>query len=355
METNHFSFFKQPNRWGLTILSAVLCLMLTPFFSAIMFIPRMPTFMPLALMMLLAFVGPISTVVCASIITGFFTFLLGPWGMLGALLFLLPVLIATAITCERNLNFWQSSILSSLIMLASEYTILAMVTMITKTDAISAIMNAFVSFFNQNSSLLDQLIDTMLQTGMIGTQSASPALLTSQDRLAIMQNMIQLMDAFLRREVPMQIATGAVSAGLLGQYLMRKGMSRKGEKISYPPLRTWAIPDGWGRIMLATVAVLYLLTLISNGTSAMFYVVTGVFEQVLALQGIACLCYVGHKRGHGRTWQVLIFFLGYFLLNVIVVVVGIVDQTFDFTHRRTEIKEWEEKMKRDAYDPRSNQ
>ena len=71
--------------------------------------------------------------------------------------------------------------------------------------------------------------------------------------------------------------------------------------MDYPPLRTWTVPKGWGRVLGATLAALYVLTLIvPSFTSSMFYVFTGVFEQIFALQGIAAVCYYLRARGAWR-------------------------------------------------------
>ena len=57
----------------------------------------------------------------------------------------------------------------------------------------------------------------------------------------------------LRLELPMQMATGAVAAGLLGQAVLRKGLISRGEKVEYPKLSSWRVPKGWGRILGGTL------------------------------------------------------------------------------------------------------
>ena len=172
-----------------------------------------------------------------------------------------------------------------------------------------------------------------------------------------------MVDSMLRLEIPMQMATGSVAAGLLGQAVLRKGVLSRGEKIDYPPLRTWCVPKGWGRVLGATLAVLYVLSLVvPSVTSSMFYVFSGVFEQVFALQGIAAICYVLHEKGRGRGAQRLAFIVCYLLvgpaaillgpigmiLGMAVLMTGLADQTFDFTHRRVKIEE----NKPNPFDPR---
>lgn len=172
-----------------------------------------------------------------------------------------------------------------------------------------------------------------------------------------------MVDTMLRLEIPMQMATGSVAAGLLGQAVLRKGVLSRGEKVDYPPLRTWCVPKGWGRVLGGTLAALYVLSLVvPSVTSSMFYVFSGVFEQIFALQGIAAICYVLHEKGRGRGAQRLAFIICYILvspaailfgsagmiLGMAVLMVGLADQTFDFTHRRAKMEE----NKPNPFDPR---
>ena len=90
----------------------------------------------------------------------------------------------------------------------------------------------------------------------------------------------------------------------------------------------------------ATLAALYVLTLIvPSFTSSMFYVFTGVFEQIFALQGIAAVCYYLNEKGKGRVAQGIVFALGYFAIRPAAILIGIADQTFDVVHRREKMEE----------------
>ena len=79
----------------------------------------------------------------------------------------------------------------------------------------------------------------------------------------------------------------------------------------------------------------------------MFYVFSGVFDQVFALQGVAMMCYVLNQRGKGIIWQGAAFVLGYFFLGSLGVVLGIADQSMDFAHRREELDKMD-----NPFDPR---
>ena len=136
----------------------------------------------------------------------------------------------------------------------------------------------------------------------------------------------------------MQMATGSVTAGLLGQAVLRKGVIAGGQKTEYPHLKTWRVPKGWGRILGGTLAVLYLLAmLVPQSMNTMFYVFSGVFNKVFAIQGIAAVCYMLDKHGKSAAWQGAVFIAGYFFLGSFAVMVGIFDQAADFSHRREEL------------------
>ena len=119
---------------------------------------------------------------------------------------------------------------------------------------------------------------------------------------------------------------------------------------AYPKLSTWRVPKGWGRILGGTLAALYVLSrLLPNTVSTMFYVFSGIFDQVFALQGIAAICYLLHSKGKKGFLKGLVFVLGYTLLRSPAVMVGIFDQIVDFTHRRENLEKDE-----NPFDPRGN-
>lgn len=58
LENQNHLLFKQKNRWGLTVLSVVICLMLSPMLALSAFLPQIVTLVPVMLMLLLGYVGP---------------------------------------------------------------------------------------------------------------------------------------------------------------------------------------------------------------------------------------------------------------------------------------------------------
>ena len=81
--------------------------------------------------------------------------------------------------------------------------------------------------------------------------------------------------------------------------------------------------------------------------NTMFYVFSGVFDQIFALQGIAALCYMLDEHGKSPRWQRLVFVVGYLFLNSLAVMIGVLDQAADFAHRREKLDEEE-----NPFDPR---
>ena len=187
MEKRQFTFASQKNRWGLTVLSVILFIMLGPFVSVMAFLPRMMTALPILLVILLGHVGIVSTVLCTTVITGYASLLFGVYGAIGALLFLVPPLVCTAVTSERNMPFFRSCGISGTVMIICEYLVLAIISMVTGQDAISATMQLFVDFFNENARLTTSLLDMMMQNGLITINQAisSVTQLSESDRITV--------------------------------------------------------------------------------------------------------------------------------------------------------------------------
>ena len=353
MDSQKFSFLSQPNRWGLTAVILVFCIVFSPFVSVLAFIPRILTALPLLVLVCFGYVGPVSAIGCMVIYTAFFSMLFGPGGFLGGLLFFVPAAVVSLTMVEKEEKFWKATMISTGVMLVSEYLILLLVLAITGKDVVSAISGLFSEVIAE-SNLQDQLVLILSQFGAIaGSDGAAVdvATLTEVQKSTILKNFLSYYDQILRLEIPMQIATGAVSVGVLGQSLLRKSLLSRGIETAYPRMRTWRLPKGWGRVLGITALVLLLLSELNKNITALSYVFSGLFQQIFALQGIAALGWVAHKQGRGKGTQALIFVLGYFFMSIPAIIVGFADQAFDFTKRRAEMDEEE---KRTSYDPNSD-
>ena len=362
LENQNHLLFKQKNRWGLTALSVVICLMLSPMLALSAFLPQIVTLVPVMLMLLLGYVGPVSTAIIVSVSSA----IMGVWGGMLSMLLLVPVVIIGAYMVEKNSPFWLSAAGTGVTMFASMGVVMLIISALTGMDIVTALSQTLQQAFASSGALGDSMLSMMTQMGLLTAQGGGSVDISSIDaatREQLIAALVMMVDTMLRLEIPMQMATGSVAAGLLGQAVLRKGVLSRGEKVDYPPLRTWCVPKGWGRVLGGTLAALYVLSLVvPSVTSSMFYVFSGVFEQIFALQGIAAICYVLHEKGRGRGTQRLAFIICYILvspaailfgsagmiLGMAVLMVGLADQTFDFTHRRAKMEE----NKPNPFDPR---
>ena len=355
LENEHISLLRRKNRWGLTVLSIVLCLLLSPLLAISAFLPQAMTLVPIALLLLLGYVGPVSAVTCTAVLITLSTMLFGFWGTALSVLLLVPVLMASAYMVEHERGFWQSVACSGVTMFASIGVVLLMVSALAGTDVVTAMSDMMRQAFAASGSFGDTMLTMMMQFGLITAADGSAANLTMLDaatREQLIGQLVLVVDSVMRLEIPMQMATGSVAAGVLGQAALRKGVLSRGDKVDYAPLRTWCVPKGWGRVLGVTLAALYLLTLaVPSVTSSMFYVFSGVFQQIFALQGVAAVCYYLHDKGKGRVAKGAVFVLGYFLIQPAAILLGIADQTFDVVHRREKMEE----ERPNPFDPRTHE
>lgn len=355
LENKNISLLRRKNRWGWTALSIAACVLLSPMLALSAFLPQAMTLVPIGLLLLLGYVGPVSAAACTAILVGLSTALFGFWGaVLSALLFV-PVLMVSGYMVERERDFWQSVAGSGVTMFASIGVVLLLLRALTGTDVVTAMSDMMRQAFAASGSIGDNVLTMMMQVGLITASDGSAvhmSMLDAATREQLIEQLVLTVDTVMRLEIPMQMATGSVAAGVLGQAVLRKGVLSRGDKVEYPPLRTWAVPKGWGRVLGATLAALYVLTLIvPSFTNSMFYVFSGVFEQIFALQGVAAVCYYLHSRGKGRFAQGVVFVLGYFLIQPAAILIGIADQTFDVVHRREKMEE----ERPNPFDPRTHE
>jgi len=354
VENQRVSLFRQKNRWGLTALSIVLCLVLSPVLGITVFLPQTVALLPLLLMLLLGYVGPVSAAACAAVLIGLCAMLFGLWGSVCVSLLIVPALAVSAYVADHDYPFWQAVAAGGVTMFAGMFAAVALLTMLAGSDVVSALTGLMKQGLDASGPMGDAMLGMMVQAGLIaspeGVEIASNGLVTVDPavREELFKSILLLMDSALRLEMPMQMATGAVAAGLLGQAVLRKGLLRRGVKVEYPRMHTWRVPKGWGRILGGTLFALYLLAqLVPRSMNTMFYVFSGVFDQVFSLQGIAAMCYMFHKHGKSHKWQAVVFVIGYFFLGTAAVVLGIGDQIADFSRRREELDKLE-----NPFDPR---
>lgn len=352
MDNQKVNVFRQKNKWGLTIASIVACLLLSPAFGVGILLPQVLSAIPILLLAMLGYAGPVSAAVCSAIFVSLTSAIFGLWGGMLAILLIVPTVIVSAVMLEREQPFWQCVAAGGVTMFASMGAAVALLSVLAGSDIVTALAGLLEEMFAASGPMGDTMLSMFMQMGVIkgpeGADLGGLMALDPQVKSDLLKTLVVMMDSVLRLELPMQMATGSVAAGLLGQSVLRKGMLSRGVKVEYPRLKTWRVPRGWGRILGGTLAVLYLLSvLVPRSMTTMYYVFSGVFDQIFSLQGIAALCYMLDERGKSRRWQRLVFIVGYFLLGNIAVMVGIFDQAIDFAHRREKLDEEE-----NPFDPR---
>ena len=342
--------FKQKNKWGLTVLAAVLCLLLSPLMSMSLFMPQWFALLPVLALWLLGYVGSVSASVCMGVFIGTIAIFYGAWGALIGAVLMIPVVAVSAVSMERDQPFWQSVAAGGVTLFASMGAAVGMIAMLTGSDVVTAITGMVRQGMELSGAMGDSLLSMMVQMGVLGLpDGAAPgAVLDPAVRDELVSTLLLMTDSVMRLEMPMQMATGAVTAGLLGQAALRKGVNARGAKVEYPVLSSWRVPKGWGRILGGTLVALYLLAqIIPQSMSTMFYVFSGVFDKIFALQGIAAVCYIIRDKGKPAFLQKAAFVLGYFVLGSFAMMLGIADQAMDFTRRRVYLDKLE-----NPFDPR---
>ena len=346
--------FRQKNRWGLTVLSVVLALVIAPFTSLGLLMPQFVALLPVLMLVLLGFVGPVSVVCCGAALVGLCGFFYGLTGGVCALMLLVPLLVAATVTVERRMGFFLSVAICAGVMFASMTAILGLIALQAGTDVASALSSLLGYALTSVGDAADPMLLTLAQAGMIslpagaGAGIADSVHITAEARGEMIAMLVYLMDRSFRLELPMQMTVGSLAAGVLGQAALRRGALSRGIAVAYPPLRTWRLPSGWGRVLGVTLAALVLAAQLTRSLSTMAYVFSGVFTELFALQGVAALCYKLHEAGKGKRTAALAFALGYFIARPIATILGIADQAFDFTHRRALLDTGD-----NPYDPRA--
>ena len=351
MDNQRISVFKQNNRWGLCVLGAVFCILASPLVGTLVFMPQVVTMVPVFLLGMLGFAGPVGAAVCAGLVIGGAAMIYGTWGGVCALILTVPTVAAAAIALDRDQPFWEAVAAGGVAMFASLGAVVAIISMLAGSDVVSALSSLLSDMFAASGAYGDAILGVLSSMSLVSLPDGAEniALIDAETKKELLRSLLFTMDSVLRLELPMQMATGSVSAGLLGQAALRKGMLRRGEKVAYPKLSTWRVPKGWGRVLGGTLVALYVLAmLLPESMNTMFYVFSGVFDRVFALQGIAALCYLLKKHGKSSKWQAAVFVLGYFFFGTPAMIMGIADQSMDFTHRREELDKLE-----NPFDPRT--
>ena len=257
LENKNISLLRRSNRWGWTALSIALCMLLSPLLAVSVFIPQGMTLVPIALLLLVGYVGPVSAATCTAILVTLSTVFFGFWGAALSAVLLVPILVVSSYMVEHEQSFWQSAAGSGVTMFASIGLAMLLVSALAGADVVTALSNMMRQAFSVSQTFSDMVLTMMMQLGAITSASGGAVDIATLDAAArgqLIEQLVLILDTLMRLEIPMQMATGSVAAGVLGQVALRKGVLSRGDKVDYPPLRTWTVPKGWGRVLGATLA-----------------------------------------------------------------------------------------------------
>ncbi|MEI3406281.1 MAG: hypothetical protein V8Q79_06805 [Christensenellales bacterium] len=233
LENQNHLLFKQKNRWGLTVLSVVICLMLSPMLALSAFLPQIVTLVPVMLMLLLGYVGPVSAAACTAVIVSVSSAIMGVWGGMLSMLLLVPVVIIGAYMVEKDSPFWLSAAGTGVTMFASMGVVMLIISALTGMDIVTALSQTLQQAFASSGALGDSMLSMMTQMGLVTAQGSGSVDISSIDaatREQLIAALVMMVDTMLRLEIPMQMATGSVAAGLLGQAVLRKGVLSAGRR-----------------------------------------------------------------------------------------------------------------------------
>ena len=343
MENQKVFLFRQKNRWGLTVLSILVCFIISPLVGMTAMMPQVLAFVPVIALALLAYVGPVSAVMCTDVLVGMGGTLYGLYGLLGAIILFVPMLLIGAALADKRVPFWQSAGVGTVTMFVSMGAVIGMLTVAVGKDVVTMYTELVREVFGNMGALSDSLLMMMMQMGVLPVQdgldlSSPVAAMTPQMREELINMIVYVMDTGLRLELPAQMTTGAVMAGVMGQVVLRKGMRAHGSDVPYLQLRKWRLPKGWGRVLGGTLLVFFIAAnAMPERMNSTFYVFSQMFDLVFAVQGIAAVCYMLHKKGRGRGLKFLVCVAGFFFLRSIALAIGIADQGMDITGRRAEL------------------
>lgn len=190
------------------------------------------------------------------------------------------------------------------------------------------------------------------------TLFGSSILLNPQAREELLRSLLLTFRVVFCRDVPGQLLCGSLLGGVLLQALPRRALRRKGEGIELPPLRTWHVPSGYGRLIVLPALVTGVWFTFSpageaggftytSGAYIAFSALYGAMNLIFALQGLAVLDFMLHRSGKGRSMRTVVAVAAFVLLGSIASLAGLLDQSFDFRHLRKPPENFDDKQEDD--------
>ena len=172
LENKNISLLRRSNRWGWTALSIALCMLLSPLLAVSAFIPQGMTLVPIALLLLVGYVGPVSAAACTAILVTLSTVFFGFWGAALSAVLLVPILVVSSYMVEHEQSFWQSAAGSGVTMFASIGLAMLLVSALAGADVVTALSNMMRQAFSVSQTFSDMVLTMMMQLGAITSASS---------------------------------------------------------------------------------------------------------------------------------------------------------------------------------------
>ena len=162
LENKNISLLRRSNRWGWTALSIALCMLLSPLLAVSVFIPQGMTLVPIALLLLVGYVGPVSAATCTAILVTLSTVFFGFWGAALSAVLLVPILVVSSYMVEHEQSFWQSAAGSGVTMFASIGLAMLLVSALAGADVVTALSNMMRQAFSVSQTFSDMVLTMMM-------------------------------------------------------------------------------------------------------------------------------------------------------------------------------------------------
>lgn len=329
---------ERKNHLGMSIgLGAVFALFL-PVLFIMSLLPHTAVIMPLLMLVLFFKAGPVCTGVVSLLFIAHGWLNYGGFGLgYGAVSVLVPVLL-TFWLVEKKKGFWLSVIIAASVFWVIEYLTMYVLSQIFGSDVVSYLITSV------SRTLEDPLFQSSLRKALSGSDMSVLGMFQSTET---MREMLQYMDQFLRIDIPVRILTNGLVFGAAGQYYTRGRLRDILPDVDRPGFTTWAVPREWGIVILSTLGVLFVFSRIDEQFYGnLFLVALSVAEQLMICQGLAAFAYLFiHRRekaaqgSRGRRLLYVLLGIGYFVISLPYLIIGILDQTIDITHRRRALDE----------------
>ena len=318
-------------------LGAVFALLL-PLLFIMSLIPHTAVITPLLMLVLFFKAGPVCTGVVSLLFIAHGWLNYGGFGLgYGAVVVLVPILL-TFWLVEKKKGFWMSVIISASVFWVIQYLTMYVLSRIFGADVVSYLIDSV------SRTLEDPLFQSSLRKALASSDMAALGMFQNTES---MREMLQYMDQFLRIDIPVRILTNGLVYGAVGQYYTRGRLRDVLPDVDRPGFTTWAMPREWGIVILATLGVLFVFSRLHEQMYGnLFLVALSVAEQLMICQGLAAFAYLFIRRrektapdSRKRGLLYVLLGIGYFVISLPYLIIGILDQTIDITHRRSALGE----------------